>query len=155
MYIVPWFGCKLRKDQPPVTLAAKQSPQNKMRSRALDEDHLYPLLLNSTWTSACSATWDQRCDSETQQRALKPSDVSESLCSKCWLWSRAVRVGPEFCFLTSSQALVTAASLRNKKLRSKSRLQHLWMCMCACALSCVRLFATPWTVAHRAPLSMT
>ena len=25
---------------------------------------------------------------------------------------------------------------------------------CACMLSCVRLFATPWTVAHQAPLSV-
>ena len=27
-------------------------------------------------------------------------------------------------------------------------------CMHACLLSCVRLFATPWTTAHQAPLSM-
>ena len=27
------------------------------------------------------------------------------------------------------------------------------MCMCAQLLSCVQLFATPWTVAHQAPLS--
>ena len=26
--------------------------------------------------------------------------------------------------------------------------------MCAQSLSCVRLFVTPWTVAHQAPLSM-
>ena len=26
--------------------------------------------------------------------------------------------------------------------------------MCVCSLSCVRLFATPWTVALEAPLSM-
>ena len=26
--------------------------------------------------------------------------------------------------------------------------------VCVCALSCVRLFATPWTVAHQTPLSM-
>ena len=26
--------------------------------------------------------------------------------------------------------------------------------MCACMLSCVQLFVTPWTVAHQAPLSM-
>ena len=26
--------------------------------------------------------------------------------------------------------------------------------MCVCVLSRVRLFATPWTVAHQAPLSM-
>ena len=26
--------------------------------------------------------------------------------------------------------------------------------ICSCVLSCVRLFATPWTVAHQAPLSM-
>ena len=26
--------------------------------------------------------------------------------------------------------------------------------MCVCVLSCVRLFATPWTVAHHTPLSM-
>ena len=28
------------------------------------------------------------------------------------------------------------------------------VCVCACVLSHVRLFATPWTVAHQAPLSM-
>ena len=31
------------------------------------------------------------------------------------------------------------------------------MCVCMCVLSCficVQLFATPWTVAHQAPLSM-
>ena len=27
-------------------------------------------------------------------------------------------------------------------------------CMCGCALSCVRLVSTPWTVVHQAPLSM-
>ena len=27
-------------------------------------------------------------------------------------------------------------------------------CVCAWLLSCVRLFATPWTIAHQAPLSM-
>ena len=28
------------------------------------------------------------------------------------------------------------------------------MCVCLCVLSCVQLSATPWTVAHQAPLSM-
>ena len=28
------------------------------------------------------------------------------------------------------------------------------MCVCACSLSCVQLFVTPWTVAYQAPLSM-
>ena len=30
------------------------------------------------------------------------------------------------------------------------------VCVCVCVklLSCVRLFAAPWTVAHQAPLSM-
>ena len=28
------------------------------------------------------------------------------------------------------------------------------MCVCVCVLSCVQLFATPWTVACQAPLSM-
>ena len=28
------------------------------------------------------------------------------------------------------------------------------LCMCAQPFSCVRLFATPWTVAHQTPLSM-
>ena len=27
-------------------------------------------------------------------------------------------------------------------------------CVCACLLSHVQFFATPWTVAHQAPLSM-
>ena len=31
--------------------------------------------------------------------------------------------------------------------------QHKVCCVCAQSLSCVRLFATPWTVAHQAPLS--
>ena len=32
---------------------------------------------------------------------------------------------------------------------------HIVLCMlCAQSLSCVRLFATPWAVAHQAPLSM-
>ena len=26
--------------------------------------------------------------------------------------------------------------------------------MCACVLSCIYLFSTPWTVTHKAPLSM-
>ena len=30
----------------------------------------------------------------------------------------------------------------------------LCVCVCVCELSCVPLFATPWTVAHQAPLSM-
>ena len=127
-----------------------------MRSRALHEDHLSPFFsFNSTWTSAYSATWDQCCDNETQQRVLKPSAASESLCSRNadsdwgglgWEW--------RFCFLTSGQVLVTAPSLRNKKLSSKYRLQRLRMCVCAWALSRVWFFATPWTVAHWAPLSM-
>ena len=29
-----------------------------------------------------------------------------------------------------------------------------WFCACTQSLSCVRLFETPWTVAHQAPLSM-
>ena len=29
----------------------------------------------------------------------------------------------------------------------------IWMCVCE-SLSCVQLYATPWTVAHQAPLSM-
>ena len=28
------------------------------------------------------------------------------------------------------------------------------MCVCVMSLSCVQLFATQWTVAHQAPLSM-
>ena len=28
------------------------------------------------------------------------------------------------------------------------------VCVCVCMLSCVQLFATPWTVAHQAPLYM-
>ena len=28
------------------------------------------------------------------------------------------------------------------------------VCVCVCTLSCVQLFATPWTVAHQAPLFM-
>ena len=28
------------------------------------------------------------------------------------------------------------------------------MCVCVCVLSCVQLFATPWTVACQAPLPM-
>ena len=38
-----------------------------------------------------------------------------------------------------------------------SSLTHLLMCVCVCvfeSLSCVWLFATPWTVAHQAPLPM-
>ena len=29
-----------------------------------------------------------------------------------------------------------------------------WVCVCACSLSCVQLFGTPWTVAHSNPLSV-
>ena len=40
----------------------------------------------------------------------------------------------------------------------KSLSTELTMCVCACMcywlLSHVRLFATPWTIAHQAPLSM-
>ena len=28
------------------------------------------------------------------------------------------------------------------------------MCVCTCALSCVQLYVTPWTVAHQVPLPM-
>ena len=35
-----------------------------------------------------------------------------------------------------------------------SALTYVCVCVCACLLSHVRLFATPWTVAHQAPLSM-
>ena len=31
---------------------------------------------------------------------------------------------------------------------------YCYVCVCAPLLSCVELFATPWTVAHKAPLSM-
>ena len=31
---------------------------------------------------------------------------------------------------------------------------NIWYCCCACMFSCVQLFATPWTVAHQAPLSV-
>ena len=31
---------------------------------------------------------------------------------------------------------------------------HMCVCACVCSLSHVQLFATPWTVAHQAPLSM-
>ena len=31
---------------------------------------------------------------------------------------------------------------------------HAHACMCICTLSCVQVFATPWTVTHQAPLSM-
>ena len=31
---------------------------------------------------------------------------------------------------------------------------HMYMCLCVQLLSCVQLFASPWTVAHQAPLSM-
>ena len=33
-------------------------------------------------------------------------------------------------------------------------LLHTYMCVCVCVFSRVRLFVTPWTVAHQAPLSM-
>ena len=29
------------------------------------------------------------------------------------------------------------------------------MCVCACVLSHVQLFATPWSIAHQAPLSIS
>ena len=31
---------------------------------------------------------------------------------------------------------------------------YLCVCVCVCVLSSVQLFASPWTVAHQAPLSM-
>ena len=31
---------------------------------------------------------------------------------------------------------------------------HVCVCVCVCVLSHNRLFVTPWTVAHQAPLSM-
>ena len=32
---------------------------------------------------------------------------------------------------------------------------HMYVCVCVCVcVCCVRLFVTPWTVAHQAPLSM-
>ena len=31
---------------------------------------------------------------------------------------------------------------------------HVCVCVCVCVLSHIRLFVTPWTVAHQAPLSM-
>ena len=31
---------------------------------------------------------------------------------------------------------------------------HACTCMCVCMLSRVQLFATPWAIAHQAPLSM-
>ena len=33
-------------------------------------------------------------------------------------------------------------------------LSGVYVCVCACSLSCVQLFVTPWTVAYQAPLSM-
>ena len=45
-----------------------------------------------------------------------------------------------------------AANLENKaKIFPKKWYDR---CVCVCALSCVWLFATPWTVAHQAPLSI-
>ena len=34
------------------------------------------------------------------------------------------------------------------------RIEHCMCCVCAQSLSHVQLFATPWTIAHPAPLSM-
>ena len=31
---------------------------------------------------------------------------------------------------------------------------NIYVSMCACVLSCIYLFSTPWTVTHKAPLSM-
>ena len=40
-------------------------------------------------------------------------------------------------------------------LTSLSMMLCRWsVCMCVCVLSCVRLFTTPRTVAHQAPLSV-
>ena len=42
-------------------------------------------------------------------------------------------------------------------LQVPSQLAHSQLCVCVCVLrgfSCIRLFVTPWTAAHQAPLSM-
>ena len=62
--------------------------------------------------------------------------------------------GLENCTLLSHQSRLSAYLAVAK---SDALLPHKVTCMYACMLSCfsrVRLFATQWTIAHQAPLSM-
>ena len=58
------------------------------------------------------------------------------------------------CYLPSGAVMRTrnqAPSIKHPVLNT----QHCSRCLvCVCVLSCVRLLATPWTVAHQVPLSM-
>ena len=55
----------------------------------------------------------------------------------------------------SFQCMTKFTTNKKKKRKSliKTKKPIRGMCMCAQLLSCVQLFATPWTVAHQAPLS--
>ena len=49
---------------------------------------------------------------------------------------------------------VTKEHVAEKLARSKFMMLYIYIYIYAQSLSCVQLFATPWTVAHQAPLSM-
>ena len=44
--------------------------------------------------------------------------------------------------------------LCDSTITRQQRVRQNIVCVCACVLSHVQLFVTPWTVAHQAPLSM-
>ena len=56
-----------------------------------------------------------------------------------WFWSS------ETCFLNLCVFPLPSAL-------SPARFLQPRVCVCVCVFSCIQLFATPWTVAHQAPL---
>ena len=74
--------------------------------------------------------------------------------SNCFCWVVLLLIlGSCACFLCTKYTLYHTWIIWNQRLFS----WYSWQYMQACVLSrfsCVRLFATPWTVAHQGPLSM-
>ena len=73
-----------------------------------------------------------------------------SCVAQLWLWQFAYVVPMQFCIVPLQLWLVSLSHLQLVALWEKYNLHNLH----AQSLSCVRLFATPWTIACQAPLSV-
>ena len=64
----------------------------------------------------------------------------------------------DFLHMCSSRRYIVLAhtfrSMNHFELISELHIGCKVVCVCVCMLSCVLLFATPWTVARQAPLCM-
>ena len=67
----------------------------------------------------------------------------------CLLWAP---FSPNLCVFTNQESLQSLSFKVSMEASQSHDLVSYWSCVGV--LSCVRLFATPWTVACQAPLSM-